>query len=297
MLNNDITNTSSQTKLQNLWKIQLNILKEIDNICQKNDISYFAISGTLLGAIRHNGYIPWDDDLDIGMTRDNYNKFLKVASKELKNEYFLQTSHTEKNFFRVHAQVRYSNSTMLTKGDYNHKYNMGVWVDIFVYDKCSTNEIDSNKFRNKVQRINKIMNWYMFYKCSSFFKSLLKYVLSRTYVLLNGGLNNVIKKYDKLLSMFNNLTNNYVYDQIAWAPNTKLELPYNYFDNLEKHKFENTFIPIPKNYELDLIKEFGSNYMTPIKADSAHGATFIDLNNSYKKYQSLKKNEYMELFK
>lgn len=297
MHNNDTKKISSKTKLQDLWSTQLKILNEIDNICQKNDISYFAVSGTLLGAIRHNGYIPWDDDLDIGMTRDNYNKFLKVAPKELKNGYFLQTSHTEKKFFRVHAQVRYSNSTMLTKGDYNHKYNMGVWVDIFVYDKCSTDKVVSTKFRNRVQRINKIMNWYMFYNCSSLFKSLLKYVLSRTYVLLNGGLNKIIIKYDKLLSKFNNLTNNYVYDQIAWAPHVKLELPFDYFNNLENHKFENTFIPIPKDYELDLIKEFGDNYMTPIKANSAHGTTFVDLNNSYKKYQSLNKKDYMELFK
>ena len=82
-------------KLDDIHKVQLKMLDEVDRICKENNIKYFLSGGTMLGAIRHKGFIPWDDDIDIWMTRKNYQKFKKIAKKELNDEYFLQDYFTE----------------------------------------------------------------------------------------------------------------------------------------------------------------------------------------------------------
>lgn len=73
--------------MKRAWAATLEVLKEVDRICKKHDIQYFAQWGILLGAVRHHGFIPWDDDLDIGMKREDFNKFIKVAPGELSGEY------------------------------------------------------------------------------------------------------------------------------------------------------------------------------------------------------------------
>lgn len=93
-------------KMTKLQKIELEILKKIDEVCKKHNIKYWIDSGTLLGAVRHKGFIPWDDDIDIAMLREDYEKFLKVAQKDFGNEYFLQTKNTDKKYPLFYAKVR-----------------------------------------------------------------------------------------------------------------------------------------------------------------------------------------------
>ena len=81
--------------LRKLQLTQVEMLKEIRRVCEKLNIQYFLIDGTLLGAVRHKGFIPWDDDLDIAMTRPEYDKFVKFAPNELSTEYFLQNWHSD----------------------------------------------------------------------------------------------------------------------------------------------------------------------------------------------------------
>ena len=92
-----------------LRKVQLELLamlKDIDQVCSKYQIAYFLDSGTLLGAIRHQGFIPWDDDLDIGMLRSDYDRFSAIAQKELGDSYFWQTWKTESGYAYPFGKVR-----------------------------------------------------------------------------------------------------------------------------------------------------------------------------------------------
>lgn len=93
-------------ELKELQKVLLDILKEVKRVCDENNIDYFIIAGTALGAVRHKGFIPWDDDIDIGMTRDNYEKFIKIANTKLSEEFFLQTMETEEETPFYFAKVR-----------------------------------------------------------------------------------------------------------------------------------------------------------------------------------------------
>ena len=103
-----------ELNLRDAQIIMLNILKEIDKICKKHNLIYFLDGGTLLGAVRHKGFIPWDDDVDIGMPREDYRKFLKIAQKELPDYLFLQTFETDKYYdiYQVPSKVR-DNRTLI----------------------------------------------------------------------------------------------------------------------------------------------------------------------------------------
>lgn len=126
----------SSDVLKQLQDVQIEILQEIVRICDKYQLHYFLIYGTLIGAIRHQGFIPWDDDLDIGMPRDDYDMFMKIAPKELSAQYYLQNSDTEKDYWLTFAKVRkndtlFEEPSLVNMPDNIHK---GIFVDIFPFD-------------------------------------------------------------------------------------------------------------------------------------------------------------------
>ena len=92
--------------MQAVWAVQMDLLKELIRVCEKYNITYYGDSGTLLGAIRHKGYIPWDDDIDVVMTRSEYNRLLEVAEKEFTHPYFFQTRETDYGYERPFARLQ-----------------------------------------------------------------------------------------------------------------------------------------------------------------------------------------------
>ena len=87
-------------KIKRIWAVQLDLLNEFITICEKNGLQYFVWAGTLLGAVRHNGFIPWDDDLDVAMPRKDYDRFLEIAPQVIKEPYQLQTNRNDAGVFR-----------------------------------------------------------------------------------------------------------------------------------------------------------------------------------------------------
>lgn len=131
-----------QGKLKVVHDILLAYLLEIDRICKKHDIKYFLAGGTLLGAIRHKGFIPWDDDADVMMLREDYDKFLSVVKYELPSNLFLQTSNTEEENHQVFAKIRINNTLFATKftSGFLNMHN-GIFVDILSHDRTSNTKL------------------------------------------------------------------------------------------------------------------------------------------------------------
>lgn len=135
-MNNPYLETYRQQMLRQAQLKMLHILEVIDAICKKYNINYWIDAGTLLGAVRHGGFIPWDDDLDISMMRKDYKRFLKVAAKELPEDMFLQTRKTDRRWHAHGCKVRDLNSFVVETEDYNARgYQKGIFVDIFPYGK------------------------------------------------------------------------------------------------------------------------------------------------------------------
>ena len=138
-----------QRILEKLWQCELKVLDEIDRICKKHNIVYYLMWGTLIGAVRHKGFIPWDDDIDICMTIKNYKKFLKVAPKELNKEFFLQTTLTDPHSISYFARVRLNNTAYYAQNNVNSKMHHGFWVDIIPLQESNNPPSLKNKIARK----------------------------------------------------------------------------------------------------------------------------------------------------
>lgn len=123
----------------------LGILKEIDAICQRNHINYWLDGGTILGAVRHGGFIPWDDDVDIAMSIEDLPRFVEAAKRELPDSLYIQTPDTDPNMRMPIYKVRDRNSFLVENADdFTRAYGKGLYVDIFPmlpYPSCSKNFI------------------------------------------------------------------------------------------------------------------------------------------------------------
>lgn len=135
-------------ELKRLHVCLYGILEEIIRVCKECDIPYFIIGGTAIGAFFDNDILPWDDDIDIGMTRENYNRFLQEAPKVLKKEYFLQWVKTDKDTPFYFAKVRKNNTSFIERPFKKLKIHPGIFIDIFPFDK-----VPDNQGLQKAQRI------------------------------------------------------------------------------------------------------------------------------------------------
>lgn len=134
-----------QERLQKVRWVQLEIAKEIRRVCEENDISYFLAHGTFLGAVRHGGFIPWDDDMDMGMLRQDYEKFCRIAPSKLKPEYCLQTWYTELNYGLPFGKVMKRGTVYLENKKTRRLENNGIYVDIFPYDYAPEDPVERNR--------------------------------------------------------------------------------------------------------------------------------------------------------
>ena len=130
---------NGETRLRQCQLVMLRMFKIFDFLCTRHQIKYFLTGGSLIGAVRHQGFIPWDDDLDVGMTRENYERFIQYAVPELPNEIFFQNIKTDP-FYRetdyVDARLRDKYSSYNHIGKKNNAFHEGLQVDIFVYDRA-----------------------------------------------------------------------------------------------------------------------------------------------------------------
>ena len=134
--------SESDIYIKNIQYCLLLIAKEIKRICEKNNIPYFMIAGTLLGAVRHKGFIPWDDDMDFGMFRKDYNNFIAACEKDLdKDNFFLQNVYTDEGYGKYYTRLLLTKTSLDYDYIKNVKCHKAIFVDIFPYDSIPESKI------------------------------------------------------------------------------------------------------------------------------------------------------------
>ncbi|HFU4234888.1 TPA: phosphorylcholine transferase LicD [Streptococcus suis] len=123
--------------LEKLQQVETDILNVIVKICEDNNIDYFLVGGTLLGAIRHKGFIPWDDDLDIAMPRKDYDRFVDICLKKLPKEYFIHCKYTDDNYWLPFIKIRKKGTVFEERPMVNIETHKGIFVDVFPLDNAN----------------------------------------------------------------------------------------------------------------------------------------------------------------
>ena len=268
------------SEMKKVWAVQIDLLEQVKKICKNHGLKYFADSGTLIGAIRHKGYIPWDDDIDLVMMRNDYNKFMEYAKTELEFPYFLQTVYTDKDIMRAHAQLRNSKTTGYMPYEKNRPYNKGIFIDIFPLDVIPEDP-RLKKFSLKIKFKWKLLNNLVNYKYNK--KNIVswaKHYLIVKPLTLWMDYKILYANYERLCSQYNNSKFNRV-SYIAYSHGKKKHIwNKEWFDSAKEVDFEFTKINIPVGYDERLKTEYG-DYIVIKNVPSSHGELILYSEKSY----------------
>ena len=253
--------------IKKVQKLELSILDEIDRICEKHNISYFLIAGSLIGAIRHKGFIPWDDDLDIAMVRADYDKFIEICSKELNEKYIIDSSKTSKKYHKIAAKIRIKNSEYVEKELENYDGNQGIWVDILPLDYSNKNKSIKLSFQNTIKKVfcsGLVVKCKVKNNMNIFNKIIAKIISFLPYSFLH-------KIIDKVVKMQNRGNKKYVVNFASKYGIKKQTFEYDIYFPIKKELFEKKEYPIPNKYDEYLTQIYG-NYMKipPIEKREIH---------------------------
>lgn len=248
------------SKLSILKKSELEILKEIDRICKENDIKYFLTGGSLLGAVRYGHSIPWDDDLDIGMLREDFEKFRKICPEVIDKTRFAYASYTtEKNCHYLFDKIRLKNTYFSTEFSSQYKIQDGVFIDVFVYDTTSPSvkkqKFHINLVKTAIRFLNvkwtgkadKSMNGY---KLSLIIKPFVRFISFRLLHSFS----------DKALMFYSKKKSDYLIDGTGLNIN-RGAFKRSFVEELTEMDFEGMKVPVPVNYDEFLKHVYGENYL------------------------------------
>lgn len=271
----------STTENVRLKEIELDILKAFVSICEKHDICYYLAGGTLLGAVRHKGFIPWDDDIDVLLPRQDYDRFIEIAQNELPSHLFLQTWCTDTAYPANFAKIRDNRTTFVEKSLKDLPINHGVYIDLFPLDYFPQTRL-CQKWKLFWWRLSDFSIGQVFYREQPLtYKQRLLQVVSR---VLFGSLKNTLAKREKWMRSEGKSTFVISYCG-AWGEREVARTEW--FAEGVDVEFERLCLRAPKDYDAYLRRLYG-DYMQlpPIEKQVGHHYTdIVDLDKSYLSYR------------
>lgn len=266
------------TQMKRVWAVQLALLEQFDAVCRRHHLRYFAGGGTMLGAVRHGGYIPWDDDIDLFMLRADYDRLLALDGA-FAAPFFLQTAYNDVGYSRGHAQLRMDGTTAILEGERGrYRFHQGIFIDIFPLDFVPVDTTEQFCQRYRLARWNRWLAATVRYPGSphkTALKTAVHYALvPLSYRWLYRGMERECKRYVDMgrvgLLTFAPLSDRWVmptaaFDATVWMP------------------FECTRVPVPAGYDTILTTAYG-DYSTPRQEPTCHAGVFYDTCRDWREY-------------
>ena len=270
-------------KMKHVWAAELEFLMEIDLICKKYDLQYYLDYASLLGAIRHKGFIPWDDDMDICMKRADYDMLFRVLPDELPDSYGIYSHHYNPHRRDVKGCITNSKSICMDE-EFLHKFHGCPYIiglDIFPMDPVPDEKKDFDLIRSLYHIIYDAAFNYEKLKEAGELETALANVENFTGAGLDRG-GDVCGELWDLADKFSQMYSNEECDRITWYPDMVAGSMYDrttcrkkeWFEDVLMLPFENIMLPVPAGYEPILVNRFGHDYMTPIKGAAVHDYPF-----------------------
>ena len=271
------------TNLRKLQIADLYILLEVKRICTEHDIPYFLIGGTLLGAVRHKGFIPWDDDVDVGMLRDDYEKFISVCSHDLRSAFILQTKETDMNYPNPWAKIRLRGTSRLEEG-YNYESSItdtqGIDIDIFPFDNLPKSEL-KQWFISLCLKVSRSLYRY---RCGCHIQnkkiSIAKKLLLKFYNILYHLISKeqLSKNIDYLMKKYNDKQTNFVINYVGAYSYQRERVNIDVVSKLIELPFEQNTFSCPLEYDRYLKNVYGNDYMDIPKKEDRIQHNILELN-------------------
>lgn len=248
--------------IKEIHSVELKILDFFDFFCKQHELKYSLGAGTLLGAVRHKGFIPWDDDIDLFMERGYYNKLLQLISKEKKYSHFEFLSPYENDYAYPFIKVVDNKTRATQKG---MKTTFGLWLDIFPVDSCGNSINEGIKYQRKLYSyVKKIMRTLNTHKENDFFS-----MLKRIYMFFQKNLfkkNSIYFKNKSLAVKFPQFSK--YAGTLIWNLSKKDVYPAEYFaDGYTELEFEGSKYPVFKRYDDILRHRYGDYMQLPPEKD------------------------------
>ncbi|MCR4874150.1 MAG: LicD family protein [Clostridia bacterium] len=245
--------------IKEIRKILLEIASEIKQICEENKLRFFMSGGTLLGAVRHKGFIPWDDDIDFHMPRPDYEKFIQIYNSKPRTN-ILHCQETNPNYLYSYAKLAKGNTLLIEKGCHSG-VEMGVYIDIFPIEGVGDTVEGALELMNKIDMPIKLLMSYRMdaYRKHVSLKKNLQVVAAKIMAKFYG--------FKKLSNTVNTLAQTYNYDESKYIASFIDEVgerriyPKEAYDEVVYLDFEDMKLPAPAGYDMVLTKFYG-DYMT-----------------------------------
>lgn len=267
-------------KMKKVWAVEMNLLEYFDALCREHNLRYFVEYGTLIGAVRHQGFIPWDDDIDVVMFRDDYERFKIIAQDAIDYPYFLQNSYTDAMIWNI-SKLRDSRTTAIEFPDISPEFHQGIFIDIFPLDDVP----DGQTVKPVIGQMQREI-WMSVVDAKGLLGLLDKgYKPAMDAQVLIALTDMQLRERMKIFEEFNasqfgkSTKVDYITDYFAGVESVQRE----WYSDIVYLPFENMMVPAPVGYDHLLKCRYG-DYMTPAKIPNLHDGIFLDPDKPYTKY-------------
>lgn len=275
-------------KQKKIWAVELDLLAEFKRVCDKHNLKWFVGYGSLLGIIRHKGFIPWDNDIDVAITRQSFNRLCEVASEEFKEPYFLQTPVTEEGrYFRSSCKFCNSLTTGASEREWLQGINCGLFMDVFILDEIPD---DDKMVKKMFNRVNYYNHFARFFSPYSRHDNLIGKIKNVVWTMLwkckyhGCGGDVLFKELNAYLSQYSGKgTSRWMALEVT--PARSLHLDKNMWNETIMADMEFLKVPIPNGYDWILTDHYG-NYLElpPLEQRVNHEYLVLEPEIPYKEY-------------